>query len=106
MSEDLWKQIAGSPILAGAAGGLVRWLTLRSKPLDGAISILVGGISAAYLGPLASPTVDVLLGGVILDPAQRGTLTGFIIGLGGISIVGFVMDLWRAKRDKENGNNG
>ncbi len=91
----------GQVALAGAAGGLVRWLTLRSRPLDGFIAIVVGSISAIYLGPLAEPAMNALLGQVIVEPSSRGAFSGFIIGLGGITVSGFVMDFWRARRRSE-----
>ncbi len=96
----------GQVALAGAAGGLVRWLTLRSRLLDGLVAVLVGAISATYLGPLAEPAIDALLGNVIVEDASRGAFSGFIIGLGGISVTGFVMDFWaerRRRRDEEDG---
>lgn len=92
----------GQVILAGAAGGLVRWLTLRSRPLDGFIAVVVGAISAVYLGPLAEPAVDALLGQVIIDESSRGAFSGFIIGLGGITVAGFVMDFWQARRKRKD----
>lgn len=92
----------GQVALAGAAGGLVRWLTLRSRPLDGLVAILVGAISALYLGPLAEPAIDALLGNVIVEESSRGAFSGFVIGLGGISITGFVMDFWSERRKRGN----
>lgn len=91
----------GNIALAGAAGGLVRWLTLRSSLTDGVVAIIVGCLSALYLGPLAEPAITLLIGDVIIDPLARSSFSGFILGLGGISISGFVMDFWQAKR---NGN--
>lgn len=88
----------GQVALAGAAGGLVRWLTLRSRPVDGLIAIAVGAISAIYLGPLAEPAVNALLGTIVVEESSRSAFSGFIIGLGGITVTGFVMDVWRARR--------
>lgn len=108
--SDLLTAILGEKgqiALAGAAGGLVRWLTLRSRPLDGVIAIVVGALSALYLGPLAEPAINALLGNVIVEESSRGAFSGFILGLGGISVTGFVMDFWAEKRkqekDKEDG---
>jgi hypothetical protein len=101
--NDFFNAFAGQKaqvVLAGAAGGLVRWLTLRSAWRDGTISVIVGSISALYLGPLAEPAIDALLGTFVADPASRYTFSGFIIGLGGVSVSGFVMDFWRARRHK------
>lgn len=90
----------GQVALAGAAGGLVRWLTLRTRPLDGIIAIVVGAISAIYLGPLAEPAIDALLGSVILDDLSRSSFSGFIIGLGGVTLTGLVMDTWSRRRQQ------
>lgn len=90
----------GQVALAGAAGGMVRWLTIRSRWTDGVISIVVGSLSAIYLGPLAEPAIDALLGKVIVDEISRGAFSGFIIGLGGISATGWVIDWWSFKRRK------
>ena len=88
----------GAIALAGAAGGLVRWLTLRSHPVDGIIAIVIGAITAIYAGPLAEPAIDALLGGVIIEAERRASFGGFLIGLGGVTVTGFILDFWRAKR--------
>lgn len=92
------KGSAAGVALAGAAGGLVRWLTLRSHPIDGVISIVVGAILAVYAGPLAEPLINGLLGGVIVEPERRASFGGFLIGLGGVTISGFLLDYWRARK--------
>lgn len=97
----------GIAALAGAAGGVVRWLTLRSRLWpDGVISIVVGGLSALYLGPLAQPAIEALLGGVIGDEASRQSFSGFILGIGGISVSGFVMDFWERGHKRKGQGDG
>lgn len=95
----------GQIALAGAAGGLVRWLRLKSHWTDGVIAIIVGSITAIYLHPLAEPLVDGLLGSVVVDASSRAALSGFVIGLGGVGVAGFVIDAIAArmqrKRDEE-----
>ena len=86
--------------IAGAAGGLVRWLTLRAHWHDGLISIVAGAICALYLGPLAQPAITAMIGTFVLDPTSRASFSGFIIGLGGVSVAGFVMDVWKSRRWK------
>jgi len=90
----------GQVALAGAAGGLVRWLTLRERPLDGVIAVVIGAVSSIYLGPLAEPAINALLGTVMLEASSRSAFSGFIIGLGGTTVTGFVMDVWSARRRK------
>lgn len=92
----------GQGLVAGALGGVVRWLTLRERPRDGAVSIVIGAICAMYLTPVAFPMIDPLLSNVVVDSEARTRLASFIIGVGGIGIVSFVVDLWKVRR-KTNG---
>jgi uncharacterized protein (DUF2062 family) len=87
-------------VIAGALGGLVRWMTLREQWPDGLISIVVGGICAAYFSPLAYPIIDVVLSNIVADAEARRSLAAFMVGIGGIGVVGFVMDLWRVRWSK------
>lgn len=84
--------------IAGGLGGLVRWLALREKLQDGLISIVIGAICALYLGPFAIPALAPITGRLLVDPAAQAGLSGFLIGTGGTAVVGFVIDLWRARR--------
>lgn len=91
----------GAVALAGAAGGLVRWLTLRSHPVDGIIAVAVGFICAAYLGPAATPLVDSIFSPPGVPPGvspSSAEVSGFVIGIGGVTVSGFVLDFWRARR--------
>lgn len=98
--------VKGQIALAGALGGVVRWLTLRQMWREGLASILVGGICAVYLGPLASPVLDNIVGIFNVAPDARASFSGFVIGVGGIAVAGAIMDFWRARkaRSKESGN--
>ena len=89
-----WVQTAaGAMALAGAAGGLVRWLTLRETWRDGIVSLTVGSICALYLGPLVEPMMAPLIGAI--SPADPAGFSAFVVGLGGIGIAGFVIDALR-----------
>lgn len=79
-------------ILSGALGGVVRWLTLREKIGAGAVSVIVGGICALYLGPVVEPVLDPIISMAKIDADARSSFAGFVIGLTGITITGFVMD--------------
>lgn len=93
----------GQGLVAGAMGGVVRWLTLREHPRDGVVSIVIGAICAVYLTPLAFPIIDPVLSNVVVDGEARARLASFVIGVGGIGVVSFVVDLWKVRR-KTNGN--
>lgn len=88
----------GQLLLAGALGGVVRWLTLRDHWSDGLISIVVGAICALYISPLAIPAIAPALGAMNVPPESIHSLSGFLIGIGGITVSGLIMDLWRARK--------
>lgn len=94
---------AGAAALAGAAGGLVRWLTLREKPRDGVVSLLVGSLCALYLGPLVEPMLAPVIGAI--SPGQGAVgFSSFVVGLGGIGLAGFVIEtLRRFQVEREGG---
>ena len=99
----------GQVAIAGALGGLVRWVTLRDDWRSGLGAIVVGGIVSFYLGPIAIPTIEPILGKLAISPDAEKTFAGFIIGIGGVGAVGFILDIWRARRKmlhdmKEAGN--
>jgi hypothetical protein len=87
----------GQLILAGAAGGIVRWLTLREGWWQGITSVVIGAILAVYIGPHAvwmlSPVIT-FVGGT---PESVMGLGGFIVGVGGIVVSGFLIDLWQIR---------
>ncbi len=92
--------------LSGAAGGVVRWLTLRDGWRDGLTSVIVGAICAVYLGPLVIPLLTPVLGGLVAEENGRSSLSGFLIGAGGTTLPGFLIDVWRIRRNKLNDEGG
>lgn len=96
---------AGAAAVAGAAGGLVRWLTLREKPVDGLAALLVGSLCAIYLGPLVEPMLAPVVGKIAPADDAQG-FSSFVVGLGGIGMAGFVIEtLRRFQIDKDGGEN-
>lgn len=86
--------------LAGGSGGLVSWFTLRSPWREGVTQVIVGAICAVYVGPLAIPLLAPVLSGLIVDDASRSSFGGFLIGVGGLTVSGMFIDMWRARRGK------
>lgn len=101
---------AGRAVVAGAAGGLVRWLTLQERPRDGIASIIVGALCALYLGPLAVPIFEPVVGKIVTRPDQAVGFASFLIGMGGLSVSAIVIQVWRLRRanlakDESDGDN-
>ena len=85
--------------LAGAAGGIVRWFTIRDRMWpDGIINIVVGMLCAVYLAPVAVPLLGQVVGNVVGDAEQLSGLSGFLIGVGGLTVSGFIIDFWRTRK--------
>lgn len=97
----LWEFFASDKAelaAAGAAGGLVRWLTLRERPREGLISVTVGALCSLYLGPVGSPMLEPMIGKLTTEPSNAMGVSGFLIGVGGMAVSGFVLDLWQLRR--------
>ena len=91
--------------IAGALGGVVRWFTVRDKMWpDGLINVMVGAICAVYLSPIVIPMLEPVIGKITTDIDQVAGFSGFVIGIGGLSVSGFVMDFWRKRRESLTGN--
>jgi hypothetical protein len=87
----------GKAALAGALGGIVRWVTLREHWRDGILSLLVGAICAVYLGPLVAPILEPVIGKLAPGGDTAGS-SGFVVGISGMSISGLLIDVFRARR--------
>ena len=101
MSDLMWTD-ASRAILAGAAGGLVRWITLRDNWREGVPAVIAGALSALYLGPLAVPLLEPWVGPIAPGENAEG-FSSFVVGIAGISLTGLVIDIF-AKIRKGGGN--
>lgn len=84
----------GKAVIAGALGGLVRWITLRSDWREGFGALAVGAVCALYLGPIVQPLLEPTFGAIAPDGDAAG-FSSFIVGLGGIGIAGILLDVVR-----------
>ena len=104
---DVLPSGAGAAGMAGVAGGIVHWITNKKSPREGMAAVIVGSLTAVYIGPFASPIIGfpvVLLNKVTEGDADPVLFGAFICGLAGISIVGLIADLIeRRKKDIEDG---
>ena len=79
-----------SIIVAGMAGGAVRWHYKKEAWRVGLGSVFVGGICAKYLGPLSIDIIEKVLTVEIND--SGGNMGAFLMGLGGVAIIGLILD--------------
>ena len=96
--DPIIDAIAQSPIAAGVAGGFVRWASFRDLRTwrEGILSVVVGGLMAAYLAPSVAATTGL-----------PEVLSGFAVGTIGISFTGLVLDIAKAIiKFKTGGDNG
>ena len=82
--------------LSGAAGGIVRWITLREALTVGPLSVLVGAICAVYLQPFVIPFLEPAL--KIAPSANVSGFAGFAVGLAGTTVARTLIDLFRSRR--------
>lgn len=94
---DFTTSNAGQLVLAGLIGGVLRWLHTEKTWKGGLASILSGAAIAFYLGPLAVSFWN-------LSTEDLGLLLGigFIVGIGGTSIVAFIITIFRALNTQRN----
>lgn len=90
LSQLLTNDPTFSIIIAGMAGGAVRWQHKREPWRVGIGSVVIGGICATYLGPFTLGVVSKVTGVTITDEA--GTTGAFLMGLGGVLIVKLILD--------------
>ncbi len=94
---EVWAWLKTDPIMiaaSGAAGGAVRAVALRERFLQGVASVTVGLICAEYLAQAAVP---------YMPEKTSPTTTGFLIGIAGIALVGFVLDFVKFYRRGREG---
>ena len=88
--NDYIDVLKASPLIAGAMGGLIRWFAKRQSIKQGLISIGTGAICAIYLSPLVLPLLEPVVGKI--DPDGAETFAAFVVGLGGLQVVEFLME--------------
>jgi len=98
----LTSNAGGQAALAGAAGGFVRALTLRETFKEGSASLFVGALCAMYAAPLTLGAIGPVLSHLIKPDALDG-FCAFATGIGGMAVVGFVLDLWKSYRKQIKG---
>ena len=109
-SAGIWAPIATSlpehvPLIAisGFFGGLARWIALKERLWPDGLGTLVTGMTVAvFLWPVGQPFLEPAIGKLEMDPVTAMMFGGFVTGLMGVSMIGWLLDIVRAKRGGQN----
>jgi len=82
--------------LAGGLGGFVKGMSLSLSIRDNGIAIAVGAVCAIYLAPFGDAILDPTLGRFLASEKQASHLGGFIVGIVGLGLVGFIMGVFKS----------
>lgn len=95
----LFPEYAPLVVFSGFFGGIARWIALREKLWpDGLGTVVTGATVALFLWPVAEPIMEPALGTLEMEPTTAVMFGGFVTGLMGVSIIGWILDVIRAKR--------
>jgi hypothetical protein len=96
----------GRVVVAGAAGGLYRWLMEERKRLrEGIIAIVSGAVGSVYLGPIVMRLLEI--GGLSVTGHPSGYMTaGFLAGMTGVSLAKVAIAVIEVQAKKLRGGNG
>lgn len=100
----LYNDPTVSVVVAGMAGGSVRWYTEKEHWKTGLGSVFIGGVCAKYLGPFVFGMMERIAG--VQLPDEAGTTGAFGMGLGGILIIKYIMDKFRIEEVEVNQDSG
>ena len=95
---DWLRSEEGRLVLSGAMGGMARWLALKQGWPDNVISVALGLICAVNLGPVVLQWLAPVLGFAGVTGLPAAMLSGFLAGVGGIAIIGLIIDAWDIRR--------
>lgn len=106
LSAGIWAPIVAQlpehlPLVAmsGLAGGIARWIALKERAWpDGLGTIVIGMTASVFLWPLGQPLVEPMLGKLEMEPVTAVMFGGFVTGLMGVSLIGWLLDIARAKK--------
>lgn len=94
---------AGRAMIAGAAGGLYRWMMQEKRKLgEGVLAVLGGALASQYLGPVVLAVLR-LAGLKLADSPELYLTSGFLAGLAGMSIAKLVVAMIEAQVAKLRG---
>jgi hypothetical protein len=104
---SLWEYLQtekGSLALAGIAGAAVSAVMEWEGIAKASRRVFVGFMAALYIGPLGMPLFAWAAGITNLPEEHMLPAGGFLVGVGGMFIVEFIIKVWKNLRDKGGKN--
>lgn len=106
IGEKVWLSIAaigvwlagesGRAVVAGAAGGVLRWLMQDQRRVrDGIVSVVGGVVASVYLGSVVAAILSSAVG-----PVAGAAPSGFIAGLAGMSLAKIIVAIVETQAHK------
>lgn len=91
----------GRVVIAGAAGGLMRWIMDEKRRIrDGAVAIIAGAIFAKYFTPVGLVLLDKWFGPLTSDIDQIRDSAAFAMGIGGMTVGKLIMAMFEKYSEK------
>lgn len=91
----------GKVLIAGAAGGIVRWIMEEKRRIrDGALAIMSGIVFAQYLTPVGIALMTTWFGSLGENTDDIKFSAAFAVGIGGMSVAKLVTAMFDAHARK------
>jgi hypothetical protein len=104
---SIWEYLnseKGSLAIAGIAGAAVSAVVEWEGVAKSARRVFVGFMAALYIGPLGMPLFSYAANITSLPEEHMLPAGGFLVGVGGMFIVEFIIKVWKNLRDKGGSN--
>lgn len=91
----------GRVVIAGAAGGLIRWIMDEKRRFrDGAVAVITGAIFAKYGTPLGIALLSNWFGPLEAGNDQIRDSAAFAMGIGGMTVGKLIMAMFERHVDR------
>ena len=100
--KDIFSDASATNAISGAAGALSRVLALRESLADALRAVVIGTLNAVFLGPFIAAGLEKITKPALISHDVIVSGSAYIAGLGGVIIIGFVLDylkVWARKID-------
>ena len=102
---DFITAILGVPLIAGAIGAAIRWAYLKEDYKQGLSGVLIGAFLAHYASLGAAHWFEGFADFAQVDPASARGSIAFMIGVGGVWPIQWIVDWGRRRSEMSSKEN-